>query len=306
MGRYDYGWPKYVSVVEKRAKAEKSRAQLAKKNGLLNPVIIEGNKIAHSWWGKAWNTNLERYSDYANRIGRGRSYVRNGAVLDLQIVKGEIRALVQGSRTKPYSILISIDPIKKETWEKIRSLCQGKLATLSELLEGKFPKDLNELFTATGKGLFPAPKEIKFECSCPDWASMCKHVAAALYGVGSRLDEDPSLFFILRNADINDLILQTLNNESKKLLDKSSVKSGRIIKDADVAGMFGIELATENPLPPEEKIVSGNNTPKPKRGSLKKSAASTNRIPEQTKSTISRKRKKAGSGKTKIKKEKIE
>jgi uncharacterized Zn finger protein len=300
MGRYDYGWPEYVSVAEKKAKAEKKLAQLSKKDPSICPVIITGNKIAHSWWGKAWNANLERYSDYSNRIGRGRSYVRNGAVLDLRIEKGEIRGLVQGSRTEPYTVLISITPLAKKTWDEIRSLCAGKLSTLSELLVGSFPKDLNDLFTATGNGLFPTPKEIGFECSCPDWASMCKHVAAVLYGVGARLDNDPSLFFVLRNIDMNDLIAQTLDHESKKLLDKSGVKSSRVIDDADVAGMFGIEMTTgthesaDTNISAVEKNISGKSGSKTKRVASKKRAPAAKSIPLQKKTAKNGKRKKAG------------
>ena len=156
--------------------------------------MIEGTAIARTWWGKAWNKNLESYADYHNRIGRGRSYVRHGAVLDLQIGSGLVESLVQGSRSRPYSVTIRIKAMGKKNWEEIKTASQGKLDSLQELLAGKFPKGLGEIFTTQGKGLFPSPKEIDFDCSCPDWASMCKHVAATLYGIGARLDQDPELF----------------------------------------------------------------------------------------------------------------
>ena len=175
------------------------RTQLKKKQD-LRPVIIDGSVIARTWWGKAWNKNLESYADYTNRIGRGRSYVRSGAVLDLQVSAGEITALVQGSRAKPYSITIRIKKLNKNTWNLVTSACEGKLESLEELLAGKFPKALEEAFMQRKTGLFPSPKEIEFECSCPDWASMCKHIAATLYGIGARLDEDPTLFFTLRGV----------------------------------------------------------------------------------------------------------
>jgi uncharacterized Zn finger protein len=236
-----WGFPRYVSKAEKQAKAAKKLEQLKKKRD-VRPVILQGSAIARTWWGKSWNQNLERYADYSNRIGRGRSYVRHGAVLDLQISDGEIKALVQGSRTKPYEILIKIVKLNKNTWKQISSSCSGKLDSISELLAGDFPKELGELFLQRDAGLFPAPKEIAFECSCPDWASMCKHVAATLYGVGARLDEDAKLFFTLRGVDTADLISRTVSKKAESLLEKASKRSSRIINDADLSALFGIEL----------------------------------------------------------------
>lgn len=239
---YYSGFPEYVPVAKKREQAQKSIEKLKKKNPDISPVIITGKKITRTWWGKSWNDNLESYSDYSNRIGRGRSYVRNGAVLDLKITQGNITALVQGSVSKPYQVNIIIEPLSKDVWESITKDCTGKIDSLQELIEGKFPKALSDLFTAKGKGLFPAPKEISLKCSCPDWAYMCKHVAAVLYGVGARLDDDPALFFVLRNVNIEELISETINKKSQSLLEKSKIKSRRIIDDTDVSSMFGIEM----------------------------------------------------------------
>ncbi len=247
MRYWDY-YPPYVSVAEKRAKAAKKLAQFKKKNPNIAPVIVEGNTIAKTWWGKSWNTNLERYADYSNRIGRGRSYVRNGMVLDLQISAGEVKALVQGTRTKPYSVTVKIERMNKKNWENIRQACQGKFDSLPELLEGKFPKDLGEIFTAKGEGLFPTPKEIKFSCSCPDWASMCKHVAATLYGIGARLDQEALLFFTLRDVHVNELISQAVEDKTRQLLKKAGEKSARVLDEANLGNMFGIEM-DESPEP---------------------------------------------------------
>src|SRR5210317_1029347 len=218
-------YPRYVSVAEKRAKAARKLKQLRKKNPAIQPIVLEGRAIAKTWWGKSWNLNLERYADYNNRIGRGRSYVRHGAVLDLQISAGQVKSLVQGSRTKPYSVTIKIKGITKEIWKNMKAACAGKLDSLPELLSGKFPKALGEVFTAQGRGLFPSPQEIGFDCSCPDWAYMCKHVAATLYGIGTRLDDDAGLFFKLRKVKIDDLIQQTLKDQSYKLLEKAEQMS---------------------------------------------------------------------------------
>jgi uncharacterized Zn finger protein len=238
----DYGFPRYVSVAEKKARARRKLEQLKKKHPGLRPVAIEGNTLARTWWGKAWNGNLGKYADYANRIGRGRSYVRHGAVLDLKIKPGQVEALVQGSRSSPYNVAIKIKPISGSTWKQIRAACEGQLASLQELLEGRFPKGLADLFTAKGSGLFPSPKEIDFHCSCPDWAYMCKHVAAVLYGIGTRLDEDPGLFFVLRKVKMEELITQAVRDKSARLLKQAKKKTSRVIDDADLGDVFGIEM----------------------------------------------------------------
>jgi uncharacterized Zn finger protein len=248
-----YGFPEYVTVAEKKARNQKSVEKLKKKNPDITPVVLSGRKLAATWWGKAWDDNLESYSDYANRMGRGRSYIRHGAILDLKITPGNITALVQGSAAKPYRIDITIQQLGKSTWESIIKASEGRIDSLQELIDGKFPKALGELFTTRGKGLFPAPKEISFHCSCPDWASMCKHVAAVLYGVGARLDENPALFFILRNVDIDELVSKVIVQKSETLIGKSGRKSGRVIENDDISAMFGIEIESENEKPAPKK-----------------------------------------------------
>ncbi len=262
-----WDFPRYVCKAEKQAKAAKKLEQLKKKRD-VKPVILQGSAIARTWWGKAWNRNLERYADYSNRIGRGRSYVRHGAVLDLQINPGEVRALVQGSRSRPYEIVITIKKLNKNLWHTISAECGGKLDSLQELLTGSFPASLGEIFMQQDAGLFPGPKEISLECSCPDWAGMCKHIAASLYGVGARLDEDPSLFFTLRGVDMGELIARSVTKKAERLLETASQKSSRIMENVDLSGMFGIELA-EGADSPEE--IPGRE---PVAGSVKKKAAS--------------------------------
>jgi uncharacterized Zn finger protein len=237
-----WGYPKYVTAAEKKAKAEKKLKQLRKKMPGIEPIILTGSTLARTWWGKSWNRNLERYADYSNRIDRGKSYVRHGAVLDLKIEGGRVTALVQGTRAKPYEVVINIAPVKKANWDQIRKQCQGELRSLPDLIAGKFPKELGEIFLAEGKGLFPTPKEISFACSCPDWASMCKHVAAALYGVGARLDEDPLLFFTLRQADTEELVARAVQEKTGDLLARAKQKSSKVLGDADLSGLFGIDM----------------------------------------------------------------
>nr|WP_320189726.1 SWIM zinc finger family protein [uncultured Desulfobacter sp.] len=268
-----YGYPKYVTVAEKRAKAEKKLKVLKKKNPDIQPVVLEGQALAKTWWGKAWNKNLERYADYANRIGRGRSYVRHGAVLDLKIQPGKVTGLVMGSTSTPYRVTVTIKPIPPKQWQHIKNQCRGKMEDVKQLMAGKFPKALEDLFTQKGKGLFPSPKEIALDCSCPDWAVMCKHVAAVLYGIGARLDQDPTLFFILRKAKVNDLVAETVQESKKDLLNRSGKKSSRIIdeKSQNLSDMFGIDLDMDesSPLPQTKTKPAGKAPGKAKIGKAK-------------------------------------
>ena len=235
-----YGYPKYVTAGEKKAKAERSLAKLRKKNPDIEPVVIEGKTLAKSWWGKAWNLNLESYADYSNRIDRGKSYVRSNAVLDLKILKGKALATVQGSRAKPYNVEIDIDTLDSKKWDQVVSLCNHRIDTLEQLIEGKFPKELEILFTDKKYAMFPSPKEIHFDCSCPDWASMCKHVAAVLYGIGSRLDRNPMLFFDLRDIDGAELIRKTMEAKLDGMLKNAGKKSKREIAAKDISEIFGL------------------------------------------------------------------
>jgi uncharacterized Zn finger protein len=199
-----YGWKPYVSAAERRKKAEKAAAKAKKAGANLSPVAPSRGAIAKTFWGKAWCDNLERYSDYANRLPRGRTYVRNGSVIDLKISQGEVQAQVMGSSL--YKVAGSITAVSRKQWQSIGADCAGSIDSLVELLQGRLSKAVMERICRVSTGLFPAPKEIQFSCSCPDWAAMCKHVAAVLYGVGARLDHQPDLIFTLRGVDAKDLI----------------------------------------------------------------------------------------------------
>ena len=225
-------------IFSKHARQTEKKDQLKKKQD-LRPVIIDGSVIARTWWGKAWIKNLESYTDYASLITRGRSSVGSGAILDLQVSAGEVTALVQGTRAKPYQVLIRIQKLNKNTWNLVASACQGKLESLEELLAGKFPKAVEEAFLQPKTGLFPSPREIEFECTCPDWASMCKHTAATLYGIGARLDEDPTLLFALRGVAMVDLIKGPVSSKWSELLQKASQKSSRRIDGAPLSAARG-------------------------------------------------------------------
>jgi uncharacterized Zn finger protein len=247
---YYFAWRSYVSVAEKRRQAEREMAKLKKRGQSITPVKIEGRTIAKSFWGQAWCTNLERYSDYENRLPRGRSYVRNGSVVDLQIAKGEVTAMVAGSDL--YRINIAISPVKASRWKAICRDCAGTIDSLVELLQGRLAKGVMDRVCREGDGLFPSPGEIKLSCSCPDWADMCKHVAAALYGIGARLDERPRLLFVLRGVDENELIARAGTDLP---LSKATPHAAKVLDHDDVAALFGLEMAEtasfDTPAAPE-------------------------------------------------------
>lgn len=163
-------------------------------------------------------------------------------MLDLQITGGKAAALVQGSSSKPYKVEITVGPLSDSVWQQIVKECAGKISSLQELAEGKFPAGLSELFTTKGKGLFPAPKDIRLSCSCPDYAVMCKHVAAVLYGIGARFDHDSALFFQLRNVKMDELISASLAAQSQEMLGKGGRRGRRVVDDGDLGRTFGIEL----------------------------------------------------------------
>src|SRR3954471_15440835 len=191
----DYAWKPYVPVAERRRKAMREMEKRSQKGHAVSPVTVEGRTIAKTFWGKAWCENLEGYSDFANRLPRGRTYVRNGSVIDLQIGPGEIQALVSG--TDIYRVVVRVVPVTKARWESICKDCAGAIDSLIELLQGRFSRGVMERICRQNTGLFPSPREIKLSCSCPDSAGMCKHVAAVLYGIGARVDEQPELLFRL-------------------------------------------------------------------------------------------------------------
>ena len=233
-----FEWKPYVSVAERRRKAERAAAQFRKKGMSLSPVTGARGAIAKTFWGKAWCSNLERYGDYSNRLPRGRTYVRNGSVIDLKIAQGEVRAQVMGSSL--YKVAVSVASAPKKQWKAIGVDCAGSIDSLVELLQGRLSKGVMERICRPHTGLFPAPGEITFECSCPDWAAMCKHVAAVLYGVGVRLDEQPELLFILRRVDAKDLVARAGAGLPRP---KVGPAAGKLLDNSLLGEVFGIEMA---------------------------------------------------------------
>jgi len=234
-------FPAYVPVAERRRQAERKLKALAKQGRPISPIKIQGRVIAKSFWGQSWCVNLERYSDFASRLPRGRSYVRNGSVVDLQIAKGKVTAMVAGSEL--YKIEITIAPVAAARWKAICRDCAGSVDSVVELLQGQLAKAVMDRVCREGDGLFPSPAEITLACSCPDWAGMCKHVAAALYGVGARLDQEPRLLFVLRDVNEDDLL-----SAQDLTLTKPAADPAKLLADDDVA-LFGLDMADVAPAP---------------------------------------------------------
>jgi uncharacterized Zn finger protein len=237
MSRYWGEWAPYVSVAQRRKKAEREMRKLRGKNHRIAPVVIEARAIARTVWGKAWCNNLKSYRDFESRLPRGRTYVRNGSVVDLQVAPLAVNALVSGSSI--YQIRVDIAPMPKARWRAICRDCAGDIDSVVELLQGRLSSGVMERLCRQDEGLFPGPSEIKFSCSCPDYASMCKHVAAALYGVGARLDESPELLFRLRALDLNDLLAQV---DASVPLSTTEPAAGKILAGDDISALFGIEM----------------------------------------------------------------
>lgn len=236
---WSHQWAPYVPVARRRANASSFAAKLAKKEKRsLAPVTIEGRKIVQTFWGQSWCDNLEAYGDFANRLPRGRTYVRNGSVVDLQIERGEVKAYVSGSQV--YRVEVSIGVLKPADWKRICEDCSQSIESVIDLLRGRFDKSVMERLTRQNGGLFPKPKEISLKCSCPDYAVLCKHVAAVLYGVGARLDTAPEMLFALRGVNHLELASQAIaKGNLDRALDAGS--SDELAAD-DLGAMFGIEL----------------------------------------------------------------
>src|SRR5271165_3198147 len=252
MSRYYDDWVPYVPVPERRRQAERAVAKLRKTGRSVAPVTIAGRHIATTFWGRAWCDNLESYRDYESRLPRGRTYVRNGSVLDLQISPREITAMVSGSEI--YQVKIAIGDVAKGRWKALCADCSGGIDSLVELLQGRFSKGVMERLCRQDTGLFPRPSEIRFTCSRSDYASMCKHIAAVLYGVGARLDRSPELLFRLRAVDETELLsdLGTALPDTRTERDPAK----ELVGD-DLAALFGLDMAdSEISAPPSPAQVA--------------------------------------------------
>lgn len=240
-------FPSYVSVHQRRKQAAQKIAELKKQGRTVSPVVIQGRAIAKTFWGKAWCQNLEAYSDYASRLPRGRTYARNGSVIDLQISPGQVAALVSGSDI--YEVKGAIQPLPKARWKAVVKECAGQIDSVVELLAGQLSRGVMEILCRKETGLFPSSGEIDLDCSCPDGAYLCKHLAAVLYGVGARLDHEPELLFVLRGVDKMELI-QSAEQGSAIV---GSAQASHVLADESLSGIFGIDLELAAPPAPKKR-----------------------------------------------------
>jgi uncharacterized Zn finger protein len=244
-----WGWRPYVSAAGRRLQALREMDKRRKKGQAVSPVTVEGRAIVKTFWGKSWCDNLERYSDFTNRLPRGRTYVRNGSVIDLQISSGEIKALVSGSEI--YEVVVKVAPVTKARWRSICKDCAGAIDSLIELLQGRLSTRVMERICLRNTGLFPSPKEIKLSCSCPDWAEMCKHVAAVLYGIGARLDQQPELLFTLHGVDEKELIAHA---DAAFPLAKKGPVATKVLGGDDLSELFGLDMAASPAVKAERSV----------------------------------------------------
>ncbi|MGH6863405.1 MAG: hypothetical protein ACRECN_03905, partial [Methylocella sp.] len=265
-----YGaWAPYAPVAERRRKAAREIARLKKAGQPVAPVVVAGRKIATTFWGKAWCDNLEAYGDYANRLPRGQTYVRNGSVIDLWVGPREIKAKVSGSEI--YSVRITIEALHVKVWKSICADCAGRVASLVELLQGRLSKAVMDRVCRQGDGLFPKPVGIRFSCSCPDSASLCKHVAAALYGTGTRLDAEPELLFRLREVDAGEIFAHL----DAALPAARGSGAGTRLETGDLSEIFGIDMAAPGSAPRGKSSTLAKPSPavkisRPETGDAKK------------------------------------
>lgn len=260
-----FRWKPYVPAAARRHSVQRTVAKMRKRGQSLSPMTARGGAIARSFWGKAWCRNLERYSDFANRLPRGRTYLRNGSVIDLKIGPGKVSAQVMGSRL--YLVVVRISEVAGAHWQAIVRDCARSIDTLVELLQGQLSTSVMERITRPGTGLFPSPREISFNCSCPDSAAMCKHVAATLYGIGARLDAEPELLFGLRKVDAKELIARA--GETGVPVQKLP-GAGRILDSSKLADLFGIDFGSADPKPFRQLAAKKRRPPVPRTGTSAK------------------------------------
>jgi len=269
--RYSGRFPEYVPVAVRREKAARQINELKQKGAVLEPVQIEGRTIARSFWGKGWCTHLEGFGDYINRLPRGRTYVRNGMVAHLGMERGCIEAVVAGSEL--YRVRVEIEPLKTTAWEALKRQCTGQIGSLIELLQGRMSDEIMRAVTDPDQGLFPKPGEIRYTCNCPDWADMCKHVAAVMYGVGARLDTQPELLFKLRGVDHAELLSA---EAAAGAIAGDGARRGRrrVLAEDELGAVFGVELEPDSIVEPERSAKPAKKESTGKPGSKAKQTGS--------------------------------
>ena len=197
-------YPRYVPVDEQRARTVSEISRLLARGVPVQPVELRGRTVARRFWGRRWCEHVESFSEYAARLAHGRAYLRNGSVCHLSIEPGRVDAMVIGSAL--YQVSLRVRRLDPAAWTAICAACAGRIGSLLELRQGRLSEDIAEVVTHRDSGMFPQPGEIAASCECGDTTTLCKHAAAVLSGVGSRLDESPERLFLLRGVDETELI----------------------------------------------------------------------------------------------------
>lgn len=189
-------WDAYPRFPRSRPRAAEGGIKAQSKRG----------SFGQSWWARRWISVLESF-DIGARLGRGRSYARNGQVLAIDIAEGEVKAKVQGSRPKPYAVTIRMKVLAPKQWDLVVESLSGQALFVAKLLAGEMPQDIEQIFKGVKLSLFPQQQaDLTTDCSCPDWSNPCKHVAAVYYLLGEEFDRDPFLLFRLRGLGRDDLL----------------------------------------------------------------------------------------------------
>lgn len=223
-------------AAEQKERVQREMAKRLKRGEVMEVLEVpQGNKkLVTTFWGKAWCDHLATYAEYEHRLPRGRSYLRQGKVYNLTIEPGLVSAVVAGSEL--YETKVRIRPLENEVWEALVAQCEGRVGSMLDLLAGKLGEGVLKVLTDPEGGMFPKAREIRFDCSCPDHADLCKHAAAMLYGVGVMLDTKPELFFTLRSVNAEELLSAGAKGVVKGL------GGGSELEGEDLGALFGIEL----------------------------------------------------------------
>jgi len=243
-------WWDYQDAAEAKERIQREIARRKRKGERFESLVPAAGKkhVCTTFWGKAWCSHLETYQEYESRLPRGRSYLRQGSVYNVEIEPGKVTAVVAGSEL--YDTQVFIQPLKASKWHDIVEKCEGQVGSMLDLLAGKLGDGVMRVLSDVEDGLFPKTKEIRFDCSCPDHADMCKHVSAVLYGVGVLLDAKPELLFTLRGVDGADLLAKAKDAAVSGVAENTGELAG-----ADLSAIFGIEIGDIEEPVKEVKVV---------------------------------------------------
>ncbi len=208
------------------------------------PIAVEGGvkarskrgQIGDTWWSRRFIAVLESF-DIGGRLQRGKRYARAGQVLSLEIVPGQVRASVQGSRAKPYRVFIETEILSDSQWGGIEDVMASRAVFLAKLLSGQMPEEIEEAFVESSTTLFPdSDDDLVSACSCPDWENPCKHIAAVYYLMAEAFDDDPFLIFAWRGRNKEGLLADLRARRRGRSADDSEAESS---SDVSEPGNFG-------------------------------------------------------------------